>query len=38
MNIPQQIDFRGRLEEDDGAAMFFTAEFFFIFINCHRII
>ena len=25
-NIPQQIDFTGKLEEDDGAKMFFIAE------------
>ena len=25
-NIPQQINFTGKLEEDDGAAMFFIAE------------
>ena len=24
-SIPQQIDFTGKLEEDDGAAMFFIA-------------
>ena len=26
MNIPQQINFTGKLEEDDGAVMFFIAE------------
>ena len=26
MSIPQQINFTGRLEEDDGATMFFIAE------------
>ena len=26
MNIPQQINFRRKLEEDDGAVMFFIAE------------
>ena len=26
MNIPQQINFTGKLEEDDGATMFFIAE------------
>ena len=26
MNIPQQINFTGKLEDDDGATMFFTAE------------
>ena len=25
-NIPQQINFTGKLEEDDGATMFFIAE------------
>ena len=25
-NIPQQINFVGKLEEDDGATMFFIAE------------
>ena len=25
-NIPQQINFTGKLEEDDGAVMFFIAE------------
>ena len=25
-SIPQQIDFAGKLEEDDGAIMFFIAE------------
>ena len=25
-NIPQQINFLGKLEEDDGATMFFIAE------------
>ena len=45
-NIAQQINFTERFEEDHGAVMFFTAEkqkekhfnFFFTFINCHRII
>ena len=26
MNIPQQINFTRKLEEDDGATMFFIAE------------
>ena len=26
MNIPQKINFTGKLEEDDGATMFFIAE------------
>ena len=26
MRIPQQINFVGKLEEDDGATMFFIAE------------
>ena len=26
MNIPQQINFTEKLEEDDGASMFFIAE------------
>ena len=26
MTIPQQINFTGKLEEDDGATMFFIAE------------
>ena len=26
MNITEQINFTGKLEEDDGAAMFFIAE------------
>ena len=26
LNIPQQINFVGKLEEDDGATMFFIAE------------
>ena len=44
MNISQKINFTGKLEEDDGATMFFIAEkqqktkFFFRFINCYRII
>ena len=25
-SIPQQIDFKGKLDENDGATMFFTAE------------
>ena len=44
-NIPQQINFVGKLEEDHGETMFFIAEkqqktilVFFRFINCHRII
>ena len=45
-NIPQQIIFSGKLEEDDGPTMFYIAEkqqkailnFFFKFINCNRII
>ena len=44
-NIPQQISFVGKLEEDDGAAMCLIAEkhqktfyeFFFEFFNCNRI-
>ena len=44
--IPQQINFTGKLEKDDGSTMFFIAEkqektivnFFFRFINCNRII
>ena len=44
--IPQQINSVGKLEEDDGETMFFIAEnaaknncnFFFRFINCHRLI
>ena len=44
--IPQQINFTGKLEEDDGATMSFIAEkqqkncskLFFRFINCNRII
>ena len=46
VNIPQQIIFSGKLEEDDGLTMFYIAEkqqkailnFFFRFINCNRII
>ena len=26
MSIPQQINFTGKLEEDDGSVMFFIAE------------
>ena len=26
MSIPQQINFTGKLEDDDGATMFFIAE------------
>ena len=26
MNIPQQINFTGKLEEDDATKMFFTAK------------
>ena len=43
-NIPQQINFIGKLEEDDGAKMFFIPEkrqkaiLKFKFINCNRII
>ena len=45
-NIPQQISFVGKLEEDDGAAVFLIAEkhqktickLFFKFCNCNRII
>ena len=44
-SIPQQINFVGKLEENDGKTMFFIAEkqhktilFFFRFINCYRII
>ena len=45
-NIPQQINFTGKLEEDDEATMLFVTEkqqkkknskFFFRFINCYRI-
>ena len=43
-NIPQQINFTGKLEEDDGATMFFIAEKqqnyskpFFKFISLFRI-
>ena len=44
-SIPQQINFAGKLEENDGVTMFFVAEkqqknnsnFFFRFINCNRI-
>ena len=44
-NIPQEIDFTEKLEEDDGAKMLFIAEkqaknnskFFFRFINCNNI-
>ena len=46
MNIPQQINFVEKLEENGGAVMFFIAEkhqktslnFSFQFINCFRII
>ena len=45
-NIPQQFNFTGKLEEDDGGTMFSIAEkqqknnskFFFRFINCNRIL
>ena len=45
-SIPQQINFVGILEEDDGATKIFIAEkqqkncckLFFKFINCSRII
>ena len=45
-NIPQQINFAGKLEEVDGTTMFYIAEkqqkgnskFLFRFINCYRII
>ena len=45
MSIPQQINFAGKLDEDDGAKMFFIAEnqeknyskIFFRLINCNRI-
>ena len=45
-NIPHQNYFTGKLEEDDGAKMFFIAEkqqrknykFLFGFINCNRVI
>ena len=45
-NVPQQINFTGKLEEDYGGTMSFMAEkqqkinskFFFRFINCYRII
>ena len=45
-NIPQQINFVEKLEEDDGAAIFFLPEkqqkndskFFLRLINCNRII
>ena len=42
-SIPQQINFTGKLEENDSATIFFIAEkqqkqFFCRFINCHRII
>ena len=46
-NIPQEINFTEKVEEDDGATMFFIAEkqqktilskFFFRFINCNIII
>ena len=45
-NIPQQNYFTGKLEEDDGAKMFFIAKkqqrknykFLFGFINCNRVI
>ena len=44
--IPQQANFVGKLEEDDGATMFFVCEkqqknyskLFFRFIDCNRII
>ena len=45
-SIPQQINFGGKLEDNDGATMFVIAEkhqkkhskLFFRFINCKRII
>ena len=45
-SISQQINFTGKLEEDNGAIMFFITEkqkknyskVFFRFINCNRII
>ena len=44
-NIPQQINFTEKLEEDDGASMFLLlksskkySKLFFKFINCFRII
>ena len=44
-NIPQQINFTGKLEEGDGATKLFIAKkrqknnskFFFKFISCYRI-
>ena len=44
-SIPEQINFVGKVEEDDGATMFFIAEkqqkhyskLFCKFINCFRI-
>ena len=42
-NIPQQINFTGTLEEDDGATVFYCwkvtinySNFFFRFINCNN--
>ena len=43
-SIPQQINFTGKLEKDDGATLSFVSEkqqktkLFFRFINCNRII
>ena len=33
MSIPQQINFAGKLDEDDGATMFFTGKFSAIFYS-----
>ena len=40
MSIPQQINFAGKLEEDDGETMFFVddSKLFFRFNNCSSII
>ena len=45
MSIPQQINFVGKLEKDDGAVIFYClkaaknyCKFFFNLINCFRII
>ena len=46
LSTPQQINFTGKLEEDDGATMFFITEkqqknyskVLLRFINCNRII
>ena len=44
-NIPQEINFTGKLEEDDGSTFFYCGKasktnykFFFRFINCYMII